>query len=311
MRRVAPRPCRTLADVLDTLATGALDQHGTPGVETIDRVRASLDDMAGRATAIGGWTEHDPLRLSKRLVAWLLRCPRRALADEGVSGTPDDLVAGLIVDAAAKLATLVPQRRPTVAAAVDFLAATGETVVTDHLAGIGPDAAGALLDGVGGRVERLLDGWPRIDPGWWPRVEEPVRARLAGGAVVVAGRLDLVLGGPPTGRPTVVVEVKAGRWYDGIRADGHLYALLVALRDGAAPAAVVTTVADGTTQVEPLRGSLLVHAAERLGEAAHVAARIAAGEPPAALPGWHCPHCPVRAGCEAGQAWQPDEAATA
>ena len=77
-----------------------------------------------------------------------------------------------------------------------------------------------------------------------------MRARLAGGAVTVTGRLDVLLGGPPTGRPGVVVEVKGGRWYDGMRADGHLYALLVALRDGVVPAAVVTVVADGTTHVE-------------------------------------------------------------
>jgi hypothetical protein len=285
---VTPRPPRTLADVLAA--------PGGPGDDLdLGTVRDRLDEAARRATALAGWTEDEPLRLTKHRVTWLLRCPRRAVAvpDESAS---DDLVAGLIVDAAAKLATLVPQRPPTAEAAVEFLAATGEERVADR-----PDAvrqAAAL-------VERLAAAWPSVDPAWWPRVEEPARVRLADGAVTVGGRVDLIFGGPPTSRPAVVVEVKAGRWYDGMRADAHLYALLVALRDRRPPAAVVTVVADGTTQVEPIRPAVLLHSAERVEEAMTVAATLAAGEAPAVHPGPHCPHCPARPGCPAGLAWRP------
>ena len=149
--------------------------------------------------------------------------------------------------------------------------------------------------------------WPRIGPGWWPRVEDPARVRLAEGAIMLTGRLDLLLGGPPTDRPAVVVEVKGGRWYDGMRADGHLYALLVALRDGRAPHAVVTVVADGTTQVEPVRPAVLLTAAERVSHAIEVATSIAAGEPAATHPGAHCAHCPARPGCAPGRAWRASD----
>jgi hypothetical protein len=145
-----------------------------------------------------------------------------------------------------------------------------------------------------------------VPPEWWPRVEEHARVRLAGGAVTVTGRLDILLGGPPTGRPGVVVEIKGGRWYDGMRADAHLYALLVGLRDGEAPARVVTLVADGTTQDEPIRPTLVRHAAERVELALRTAARLAAGEVAEARPGSHCGHCPVRADCAAGRAWASD-----
>src|SRR5690606_21377279 len=141
--------------------------------------------------------------------------------------------------------------------------------------------------------------WPRIDPAWWPRVEDPVRVRLADGAVTVGGRIDVVLGGAPTERPAVLVEVKGGRWWDGMRADAHLYALVVALRDGRPPAAVVTVVADGTTQVEPVRPAVLATAADRVERALATAAALAAGEAPATRPGPHCDHCPARAGCPA------------
>jgi hypothetical protein len=232
--------------------------------------------------------------LAKGSVAWLLRCPRRALAAPD-AGTTDDLVAGRIVDAAAKLATLVPQRPPTVEAALAYLDATGDAAVADHLADRG--GVEALPADLAARIDRLATGWPAIDAGWWPRVEEPVRAVAAGGAVVLGGRLDLLLGGPPTSRPAIVVEVKAGRWHDSARADGHLYALLVALRDGVPPTAVVTVVADGTTQVEPVRPAVLSTAADRVVHALDVAGPIAAGEPAPAHPGPHCGHCPLRPAC--------------
>jgi hypothetical protein len=310
MRWVARRPARTLADVLDDASAPPArdgwddDRPGDDG--RIGSLQAALDHAARAAALIGGWTEDDPLRLSKGMVTWLLRCPRRALAGTEVGAT-DDLVAGLAVDAAAKLATLVPQRTPTVDAALGYLDATGDTIAADHLADRG-DAAGTLLDDIGARIERLAAVWPPIDPGWWPRVEEPVRSRLAGGAVMVGGRLDLLLGGPPTSRPAVVIEVKGGRWYDGMRTDGHLYALLVSLRDGRPPAAVVTLVADGTTQVEPVRAAVLAAAADRVEQAMRVAANVAVGETPAAHAGPHCAHCPVRPDCAVGRAWRADEA---
>jgi hypothetical protein len=298
---VAPVPPRTLAEVL----AGAAE----PSVvgPALDDLRARLDAAAADAARVGGWRDDDPLRLAKASVTWLLACPRRAVAgDDAAAGGAggEDLAAGLVVDAASKLAVLVPHRPPTVEAALGFLAAGGEDRAAGHLDTLDEAARRAFVADLRARVDRLAAAWPEIDPAWWPRVEEPVRARLGDGGVVVSGRIDVLLGGPPTGRPAVLIEVKAGRWYDGMRADGHLYALLVALRDGAAPAAAVTLVADGTTQVEPIRPALLAHAAERVEEAMAVAARLAAGEPPAARPGPGCPHCPARADCPPGLAWR-------
>lgn len=286
----------SLADVLASPPAAAHDA-------VLDEVRDGLEHAAADAVAIGSWAAGDPLRLAKGNVTWLIRCPRRALAAEGPGALlGDDLVLGLVVDAAAKLAALGARRPITFDAAVAYLTAQGEPAVADHLADLGP-SAGALRREGEGRVRAITGSWPAIEPGWWPRVEEPVRARLAGGAVTVTGRLDVLLGGPPTDRPGVVVEVKGGRWYDGMRADGHLYALLVGLRDGMVPAAVVTVVADGTTHVEAIRPALVRHAGERLELALRAAAPLAAGEPPEARPGTHCGHCPARPDCPTGQAW--------
>ena len=307
-----------------------------PSSDGIAALRAELDDAARAATVVGGWTQGEPLRLSKHLVTGLLRCPRRALSERsepGPSGrgsgkqgvdspsgpaegqergaryedqaTGDDVVVGWMVDAAAKLTTVSPGRNVTVDAAVAFLTALGDSTVTDHLAELG-SAAARLTSDAAMRMDRLAaSGLAEVDPGWWPRVEDPVRVAFAAGAVTVAGRIDVLLGGAPTGRPAVIVEVKGGRWYDGMRGDGHLYALMVALRDGEAPASAVTIVSDGTTHVEPIRPALLQHAAERLDEAMGIAARLAAGEPPAMHTGAHCQHCPVRPDCPVGRAWRP------
>lgn len=305
MRRVATRPARTLTDLLASVDIDPVEGDESLAAASMpDDLADHLDHAAGRAAIVGGWTADEPLRLAKGTVGWLLRCPRRALAAPD-GGMTDDLVAGIVVDAAAKLVTLAPQRAPTVDAALAYLEATGDTTVADHLADRG--GSRVLPPDVATRIDQLAGAWPAIDPGWWPRVEEPVRAVLGGGAVVVSGRLDVLLGGPPSPRPAVVVEVKAGRWHDGARADAHLYALLVALRDGRAPAAVVTVVADGTTQVEPVRPAVLTTAADRVSHAVEAAAPIAAGEPAPAHPGPHCGHCPLRPACPEGLAWRPDD----
>jgi hypothetical protein len=297
--------------VVEALGDVLAKPPDAPSSDGIAALRAELDAAARAAGAVGGWSPDEPLRLSKHLVTGLLRCPRRALGERSEDhGPSDDVVVGWMVDAAAKLATVSPRRRVTVDAAVAFLSALGDGSVADRLADLGP-AAARLRSDAAARIDRLAaSGLSAVDPAWWPRVEEPVRVALAGGTVTVAGRIDVLLGGPPTGRPGVIVEVKGGRWYDGMRADGHLYALMLALRDGEVPASAVTIVSDGTTQSEPIRPALLQHAAERLDEAMGIAARLAAGEPPAMSPGAHCQHCPVRPDCPVGRDWRPGAAET-
>lgn len=296
-----------LAELLADLEAGPPAGHAPS--PALDQARDLLEGAAAEATAVGGWTEAEPLRLAKGAVTWLVRCPRRAVAPPVEGGTTDDLVLGAIVDAAAKLAALGARRPITVETALGFLDALGESAAADHLEAVGEDDAAKLVAEAEARASLLVGAWPALGAGWWPRVEEPARVRLAGGAVTVTGRLDVLLGGPPSDRPGVVVEIKAGRWYDGMRADAHLYALLVGLRDGEVPGHVVTLVADGTTQVEPIRPTLVVHAAERVEMALRTAAGLAAGEVAEARPGSHCAHCPVRPDCAAGRSWSPPEQA--
>jgi hypothetical protein len=301
---IGARPVPTIAIVLAELL-GDPTRLGQPVAgEVLDDARDLLEHAARAAAELGGWTAGDPLRLAKGPVTWLLRCPRRALAPpDGPGSNLRELAIGNIVDAGAKLATLGPTQPVTVERALGFLAASGDDTVGRHLDDVGPEAAAELVGEAGARLDALVRSWPAIDGAWWPRVEEPARVRLADGAVTFGGRLDVLLGGPPTDRPGLVIEVKSGRWHDAVRGDAHLYGLLVGLRDGVAPAAVLSIAAgDGATQLEPLRAEVLRHAAERVAEAVTTAGRLAAGEAPEARPGSYCAHCPVRTSCPAAPA---------
>ena len=277
------------------------------------------------------WVDPTSRSACRSTVTCLLRCPRRALSERATrpdgrgaghkastaraarpkakrggtvrgSGHRDDLVAGWYRRRRGQAGHGVAPASATVDAALAFLTAPGDSTVTDHLADRGGPGA---PPSDAARIDQLAAGTgpPRS------RLVAPRRRAGSGG---VRGRRRhrrgthrRPAGRRPHRRPAVIVEVKAGRWHDGMRADAHLYALMVALRDGEAPASAVTIVSDGTTHVEPIRPALLQHAAERLDQAMGIAARFAAGEPPAMHPGAHCQHCPVRPDCPVGRAWRP------
>jgi hypothetical protein len=116
---------------------------------------------------------------------------------------------------------------------------------------------------------------------------------LADGAVVSAGRVDVELGGPLTGRPSLVVEVKSSV---GVRADhaaeAYLYALLVALRDLEAPVAVALWYPGGAVVDFPVAAGTLRAAAARLADGIGTWSELVAGRPPRESPGPWCRWCP-------------------
>ena len=105
---------------------------------------------------------------------------------------------------------------------------------------IGEEESPAWAEQLWGSFRDLVAGWPRFEEAWWPRTEEPAKVALGTGTVVLSGRFDIVLGGAPTGLPTIVVELKSGVPQPHYVDDQRFYALLATLRDDAAPAAVVT-----------------------------------------------------------------------
>lgn len=301
----------SLAEVLDRWERGELGPQATP--EEVAEVRHDLEaaarEAAAVATAGGADLTSNPLRLSKRRITDLLACERHLVATAG-DGPPADgpaaeaLHLGVLVDLLAEhhvvstRAALVPE---PLEVALDLCRARGRggEATLRWVDALSAEDRRTFADRLAEKQQALLAGWPAFAPRWWARTQERVHVSLADGEVVLAGTADVTVGGPPTPWPPVVVEVKSGNFSIEQRDDGLVYALLLALRDGVAPAAAVTVTAAGGVHVEVATGERLATAALRVGVAIRAAGELAGGRAPVARPGARCDRCPVRASCAA------------
>src|SRR5204863_6240818 len=132
-----------------------------------------------------------------------------------------------------------------------------------------------------------------------PLAEWHVRADVAGGALVLDGRIDLALGRPaPDGPGRMLIDLKA----DGARPehveDLRFYALLHGLRLGVAPSRVASVfLASGEWQAEDVTAEVLRHAAERVLGAVAATAALDSGAAPTLTSGRHCALCPRARPC--------------
>jgi hypothetical protein len=133
-----------------------------------------------------------------------------------------------------------------------------------------------------------------------PMTEWRLRAELAGGLLVLDGRIDLSLGRPadPSGR--LLLDIKgAGAWPEHAE-DLRFYALVHFLRFGAAPSRVASVfLSSGTWQVEDVTERVLVRAAERIEAAIVLAGRLRGAAAPSLAPGRYCSWCPRVRSCPA------------
>jgi hypothetical protein len=156
-------------------------------------------------------------------------------------------------------------------------------------------------------VERQAAGlvarWPAMSPEWLPRTQEPIKASLAGGRVLLSARVDLAIGRPAVDHASVgIVELKSGKRRAEHRADLHFYALIEALRSPAPPFMVATYYSrTGELDVEPVSEDLLVAAARRTIAGVEALARLASGAEPQRTPNPLCGWCDVLPTCGPGQ----------
>ncbi|MGH2660880.1 MAG: PD-(D/E)XK nuclease family protein [Actinomycetota bacterium] len=146
-----------------------------------------------------------------------------------------------------------------------------------------------------------------------PSTEWHVRVELLGGAVVLSGTVDLVLGSTSPvepGRATrLAIDLKTGRAWPEHAEDMRFYALLLALRFGVPPYRVATLYLDsGEWQAEDVDERILEHAVERVIGAVRAAAATEAGRTLDLTPGQYCRWCPRAAVCPAS-AFPPETTA--
>lgn len=255
-----------------------------------------------------------PMRVTKGVLGDLVRCQQLAaarvvprpgpwVADEPVS---PEAARGRLVDVLAAARVLAGERcLLTFDRARGLLAADdpgSSAAVEAALDGLGARERAAMAVEVEASAVALTAGWGEFDGAWWPRTQERVAIRLGDASVICSARVDIVVGGHPTASAAVPVEVKSRPVREQDIADVHLYALLLALRDGRAPTVAVVC-APAATHAVLVTPATLTSAAVRLGRAVETLAMFAAGRTPERTPGWWCRSCPVRGGCPSA----PDE----
>jgi hypothetical protein len=135
-----------------------------------------------------------------------------------------------------------------------------------------------------------------------PSTEWHIRVELLGGAVVLSGTMDLVLGSASPveqGRATrLAIDLKTGRAWPEHAEDMRFYALLLALRFGVPPYRVATLYLEsGEWQAEDVDERSLNRAAERVIGAVRAVAASEAGRALDLSPGHYCRWCPRTAVC--------------
>jgi hypothetical protein len=264
-------------------------------------IRGDLEAAARRGVELlegHGDSAALPLRLPKGRVVALGACERHAVAVARESARVDTggdelslrMLAGRALDVFVELEVSEGPVADPLEDLLSWLDAGGEFAVRDqviaaeHDLHLGPLASAARA-------------WSGLDPLWWPRTQASAAVHLAGGAVRCDGRTDVELGGRCSARPSVVVEVKLGRPHQVHLDEVTHYALLVALRDGFAPAAVARWYPGGALADMAVTVDVLHSAALRLADAIGAWAELHAGRPPIERPGAPCSWCPDAGEC--------------
>jgi hypothetical protein len=271
-----------------------------------DELEEAARDASATAAAGGADLAANPIRLSKRRITDLLACERHLVltADDGRRGGPADeaLHLGVLVDALAEhhvVSTRARLEPEPLDLGLDLCRARGRdgAGTVEWVGALDADTRRTFAERLDEKRTALLGGWPAFEPAWWARTQERAAVAFADGDVVLSGLADVTVGGPPTRWPVLVVEVKSGSFSIEQRDDGLVYALLLAARDGVAPAAAVTVTATSGIHVELATADRLATAALRIGVAIRAAGELAGGRTPRERPGPRCDRCPVRTTC--------------
>jgi len=246
-----------------------------------------------------------PVRVSKEALNQVLVCEAHLVAARRAPRLPTvDLVRGSCVDALFRQWISVGTVGDPWDDALSALEVDGDR---DGVASFARALAGPrrqMLEAeVAEQAAAIEARWSVPSPAWMARTQERIEVPLCGGRVVLAGVIDLVLGGPSEERASVcLVELKSGARRLEHRGDLHFYALLETLRSGSPPFRIATYYsATGELDDEAVGEDALVSALHRTLDGATRLCRLAAGAEPARTPNPLCAWCAGLPACAAGQ----------
>lgn len=271
-----------------------------PTADDLADLRAGLG--AGLVEATEGWERPAGLLgITKGRMFSTRRCPASVCGELAPHTLGHDLAVGTIVDtAAALLATsaTIPGRASWLDALLVVLRET-EPELAEAIADLPIDVRDELRTVVHERCDALrlvLGDLTGVDV----TTQERARVVFDAAGVALTGRSDLVLG--TTASPRTIVEVKSGSVRPSHIDELGFYALLFALRDGIAPAAVAAVTLDPPMiSAHAVTWDLLEGVASRIVETAatlvEVDRTIAAGGWPETRPGHACSWCGAAPRC--------------
>lgn len=249
------------------------------------------------------------LRVTKTSLRRVLVCERHLVA---CLATPDsrtpELVAGRLADQLFGLfATGQPVGPDLVAEALGVAAAAGDTALGsdwDSLSAGERSESAAIV----AACFAAPAAWPVFPGSALIRLQEPIRVELAGGRVVLSGRVDLMLGQPGIGLAgSTLVDVKSGMRRHDDTADAGWYAVLETVRHRAAPFQVGSFyLRESALSLEVVTPELLARATARIAEGIRRLVRLAHGAVPATAPNPLCPWCPAIGSCGPGRRFSAD-----
>ncbi len=271
-----------------------------PTSEDVAELRAELGSRLSEATV--GWDRPAGLLgITKGRMFSTRRCPASVCGELASRTLGHDLAVGTIVDtAAALLATsaTVPGRASWLDALLVVLRET-EPELAAAIADLPIDVRDELRTVVHERCDALrmvLGDLTGVDV----TAQERARVVFDGPGVSLSGRSDLVVGAASS--PRTIVEVKSGSVRPSHMDELGFYALLFALRDGVAPAAVATVTLDPPTiSAHAVTWDLLEGVAVRIVDTAatlvEVDRTVAGGGWPETRPGQACSWCGAAPRC--------------
>ncbi len=289
------------------MPTAVLRPSQAPAGDTaavLDRLRGDTECRPvvdpGLAGGLRAWLEDEVVDLARSVPdgASVLVGPRGLVAGNG-SPTAPAMSTVPTMPTAPAMPTVALARGAMVGALFRQVVVTGriEHTMADATAALavaGTDGAilafvdrlptadrAALATDVRRQAQTMAAQWSKVPAAWSPRTGEPVGAPLAGGRVVLHGRLDLVLGGPSEGRASVcLVDVHSGERRADHGTERGFHALLETLRSGAQPFRTATYYpASGEIDIEDVTESRLAAAVEAV---VHDLASVSVVEPLAA-----------------------------
>lgn len=272
------------------------------------RLRAELERQLEPTVEAASVSPEDPLFLSKHPLTQVLGCEGRFLAEHGEPfAWTVPMARGTVAHKAIEL-TLGWRGDPAPARLVDEAIGRlieSDSSLADFLQTAGEADLAELRTEATERVTTFAELFPPLRPEWRPVTESKVRVELHGGAIVLAGKVDLALGrasGTTAGK--VLVDLKTGRFRPEHVDDLRFYALLETCRVGTPPRLLCTFLLDeGRPVVEAVTVDVLVAAVRRTTAAATRIVALTRQRDPATLrPGPGCRWCPVRTTCAAASA---------